>query len=319
MSVFTAVGRAQLEAFLSDYALGALVEYSGIAGGSENSNFFVTTSKGRYVLTLVEREPVARELPFFIELLDILHDADLPVPFALRDRQGRPLQQLNGKPALLQPCLPGVHVEAPTAAQCAAVGGLLAQIHRATAASGLHRRDDRGPSWLLEEGRRQLALLDAPQRELLQQVLESLARWQAQPPEMPSAVLHADLFRDNLMFEQERLSGVIDFYNAASGWCLYDLAIACNDWCFSGAGADDLELDLERAGALLGGYAALRPFTDAERHCWQDMLSMAAARFWLSRRIAAAEHGGQSGILIKDPEHFVRVLQAHRLQRIELP
>jgi homoserine kinase type II len=319
VSVFTLVRPDQLEAFLSGYALGGLVDYSGIAGGSENSNFFVTTSKGRYVLTLIEREPVARELPFFIELLDVLHAAGLPVPYALRDRQGRPLQQLNGKPALLQPRLPGVHVDTPTVAQCAAVGNLLAQIHLATAASGLYRRDDRGINWLLEEGCRQSALLDAPQRELLQQVLDSLARWQARPPVIPSAVLHADLFRDNLMFEQERLSGVIDFYNAASGWCLYDLAIACNDWCLSGTAEAHLEPDLERAAALLGGYAALRPFTDAERNCWQDMLGMAAARFWLSRRIAAAEHGGQSGVLIKDPEHFVRVLQAHRRQRVELP
>ena len=319
MSVFTTVRRDELECFLSGYALGALVDYAGIAGGSENSNFFVTTGSGRYVLTLIEREPVAQDLPFFIELLDVLHSAGLPVPHALRDRQGRALQRLNGKPALLQPRLPGRHIERPTAAQCAAVGRLLAQIHAATAASRLYRHDDRGASWVLEEGSRQLAALDPAQSALLEPVLDTLALWQAQPPDLHRAVLHADLFRDNLMFEDAELSGVIDFYNAASGWCLYDVAITCNDWCLHTVEEDQLAVDAERTAALLGGYAALRPFTEAERDCWQDMLRVAAVRFWLSRRIAVAEHEGQSGVLIKNPEHFVQVLQAHRLQRVTLP
>jgi homoserine kinase type II len=315
MSVFTPVARDELEQFLAGFELGELIDFNGIAGGSENSNFFVSTGCGRFVLTLIERDPVARELPFFIELLDLLHAAGLPVPHALRDRAGRAVQRLNGKPALLQPRFEGSHPDRPTAAQCRAVGGMLARLHLATSGSGLARGDDRGPAWVLAEGRRVRPSLGAEQAGLLAPVLACLDVWQARSPALPEAVLHADLFRDNVLFEGERLAGVIDFYNAASGWCLYDVAITCNDWCVEDSEADGLSLDPGKLDALLSGYAAIRPFTPAEHQCWTDMLRLAATRFWLSRRIAAAEHGGQSGVLIKDPEHFVRVLGIHGLSR----
>ncbi len=312
MSVFTPVSRDELARFLGNFDLGELLEFQGIAGGSENTNFFVTTTGGRYVLTLIEREPVARELPFFIALLDRLHEAGLPVPYALTDRSGVALQQLNGRAALLQPRFAGGHVDHPGSAHCAAVGKLLAELHQATADSGLVRADDRGPAWVLEQGRLLAPQLEAEQAALLAPVLEAVSDWQRRPPELPAAVLHADLFRDNLLFEAERLSGVIDFYNAASGWCLYDLAITCNDWCLDRSADGRLQPATARIAALLEGYAAVRPFTGTERAFWPDMLRLAAARFWLSRHIAAATHTGQSGVLIKDPQHFVQVLQAHR-------
>lgn len=314
MSVFTEVSRAQLETFLQAYELGRLVEFSGIAGGSENSNFFVSCSSGDYVLTLVERGDV-EALPFVVDLLECLHQAGLSVPYAIADRNGVCLQQLNGKPALLQPRLPGKHIEQPDPAHCEAVGRWLAQLHNATIDTPLARPNERGLEWMLSETRQQLELRSGEAAEQLDAMLCLLARWQHDDPGLPRAVLHADLFRDNVMFDGHHLSGVIDFYNAASGWTLYDVAIAANDWCLNA----DASLDPRRAQALLAGYASLRSFTPAEHDCWPDMLRIAALRFWLSRQLAADQHNGQSGVLIKDPEHFMQVLRGHATVKTGLP
>ncbi|SDS58083.1 homoserine kinase [Halopseudomonas sabulinigri] len=314
MSVFTEVSQAQLETFLEGYELGRLVAFSGIAGGSENSNFFVSCSSGEYVLTLVERGD-NEALPFFVELLECLHQAGLSVPYAIADRQGRCLQQLNGKPALLQPRLPGRHVEQPDPAHCEAVGRWLARLHSATVQTPLARPSERGLEWMLSETRQQLDASSGPQAELLDSLLCTLAAWQRDDPGLPRAVLHADLFRDNVMFDGHHLSGVIDFYNAASGWTLYDVAIAVNDWCLRA----DASLDPRRTQALLAGYASQRSFTAAEHECWPDMLRVAALRFWLSRQLAAQQHSGQRGVLVKDPAHFMQLLQQHRNVPLGLP
>ena len=314
MSVFTEVSRAQLEDFLAGFALGRLIEFAGISGGSENSNFFVSCSSGDYVLTLVERGDVDA-LPFFIELLERLHQAGLSVPYAIADRQGQCLHQLNGRPALLQPRLPGQHVDHPDPTHCQAVGRWLAQLHNATADSPMARPSERGLEWMLRQTLQQLADNPALHNSQLDALLGALADWQLTDPGLPRSVLHADLFRDNVMFEGHHLSGVIDFYNAASGWTLYDVAIAVNDWCLNA----DASVDAKRAQALLAGYASLRHFTPAEARCWPDMLRVAALRFWLSRRLAADQHAGQQGVLVKDPEHFMRVLIQHQRVAVSLP
>jgi len=314
MSVFTEVSRAELEALLQGYDLGRLVDFSGIAGGSENSNFFVSCSSGEYVLTLIERGD-AEALPFVVDLLECLHQAGLSVPYAIADRQGVCLQQLNGKPALLQPRLPGKHIEHSDPSHCEAVGRWLAQLHNATIDTPLARPNERGLEWMLCEARQQLESRSGKQADELDAMLCLLARWQRDDPGLPRAVLHADLFRDNVMFDGHHLSGVIDFYNAASGWTLYDIAIATNDWCLNA----DASLDPRRTQALLAGYASLRSFTPAEHDCWPDMLRFAALRFWLSRQLAADQHNGQSFVLIKDPEHFMRVLGCHASVKTGLP
>lgn len=314
MSVFTPVSREQLDAFLAGFEVGRLIDFQGIDGGSENSNFFVSCTGGEFVLTLIERgDPEA--LPFFVELLDCLHQAGLAVPYAVTDRQGQALHQLNGKQALLQPRLAGRHVEQPDAVHCEAVGRWLAQLHAATSAAPLARRSERGLQWMQVQATAQLSHQPGSTGALLQGLIGLLERWQQQPPELPSAVLHADLFRDNVMFDGHHLSGVIDFYNAASGWALYDVAIAVNDWCLDEAGA----LEPRRVRALLAGYAGLRRFTPAEQESWPDMLRLAALRFWLSRQIAAEQHAGQAGVLVKDPEHFLQLLKQHQQVSVGLP
>jgi len=310
MSVFTPLERPELEAFLAPYGLGRLRDFQGIAAGSENSNFFVSLEQGEFVLTLVERGPI-QDLPFFIELLDVLHDAGLPVPYALRTESGEALRQLAEKPALLQPRLPGKHVSQPNTHHCAEVGTLLARLHLATRDHVLERKSDRGLDWMLAEGPCLALSLPEEQLPLLRDALSEMATLKPRILALPRANLHADLFRDNVLFDGPHLAGLIDFYNACSGPMLYDLAIALNDWCSNADG----RLDPARARALLGAYSTLRHFSAAEAELWPAMLRIACVRFWLSRLIAAESFAGQE-VLIHDPAEFQRRL-AHR-QKVEV-
>ena len=314
MSVFTPVSREQLSGFLSAFELGRLVDHRDILGGTENSNFFVATDRGEYVLTLIERGPAA-DLPYLVELLDRLHQAGLPVPYAIRDRQGRALHEVNGRPALLQPRLPGRHVENPDPSHCRALGQMLGRLHAATAGSAERRPSDRGLAWMISETVALQERSNAPERALLSGMLPILERLHQARPALPEAVLHGDLFRDNVLFEGHYLSGLIDFHNAFRGWALYDVAISVNDWCLAEGGG----LDTQRTEALLAGYAAQRRFTALEAELWPDLLRIAALRFWLSRQLAADQHTEQSGVLIKDPAHFRLLLEHHQQTGTGLP
>ncbi|MFS2156512.1 homoserine kinase [Pseudomonas sp. Pseusp122] len=313
MSVFTPLTRPELESFLAPYGLGRLRDFQGIAAGSENTNYFISLEQGEYVLTLVERGPV-QEMPFFIELLDVLHAADLPVPYALRTTDGAALRELAGKPALLQPRLPGKHIKDANAQHCVQVGELLGHLHLATRDKPLERKTDRGLDWMLREGGNFLSHLQPDQAALLRSALEEIEPRKERILGLPKANLHADLFRDNAMFEGTHLTGLIDFYNACSGPMLYDVAIALNDWCSDAEG----QLDGARARAMLGAYAALRPFTAAEAELWPTMLRVACVRFWLSRLIAAESFAGQD-VLIHDPAEFQTRLEHRQGVLIALP
>jgi homoserine kinase type II len=313
MSVFTPLARPELETFLAPYGLGRLHDFQGIAAGSENSNFFVSLEQGEFVLTLVERGPV-KDLPFFIELLDVLHDANLPVPYALRTTDGHALRELAGKPALLQPRLPGKHVSEPNTQHCVQIGELLGHLHLATHEHVLERKTDRGLDWMQAEGAALMPHLDTTQSALLQAALEEFERLTPRIMALPRANLHADLFRDNALFEGTHLTGLIDFYNACSGPMLYDLAIALNDWCSE----EDGQIDGARARALLGAYAGLRPFTASEAELWPTMLRVACVRFWLSRLIAAESFAGQD-VLIHDPMEFQQRLAQRQHVHTPLP
>ncbi|PWB31594.1 homoserine kinase [Pseudomonas sp. SDI] len=309
MSVFTPLTRPELETFLAPYGLGRLRDFQGIAAGTENSNFFVSLEQGEFVLTLVERGPI-QDLPFFIELLDVLHDDDLPVPYALRTSDGVALRELAGKPALLQPRLPGKHIKQPNSQHCAQVGDLLGHLHVATRDKLLERKTDRGLDWMLETGAELMPRLNPAQQQLLQDSLDEIGTLKARILALPRANLHGDLFRDNVMFEGTHLTGLIDFYNACSGPMLYDVAITLNDWCCDDSG----QIDGVLARALLGAYAARRAFTAAEAELWPVMLRVACVRFWLSRLIAAESFAGMD-VLIHDPADFeVRLAQRQQVE-----
>jgi homoserine kinase type II len=305
MSVYTSVTTTQLAVWLRTYTVGSLVTLEPIAKGIENSNFFVTTTQGRYVLTLFERLP-AEALPFYLNLMSHLAQHGIPCPAPVANRSGRFLSSLNGKPAALVTRLPGASVEAPDAARCAALGSLLARMHLAGQSYAGTLENPRGPKWWRVAARDVHPFLNDAQTALLDEELrfQSLYRF----PDLPRGPVHADLFRDNALFDDGRLSGVIDFYFAGVDCLLYDCAVCANDWCLVDA-VRDVHLEPAKTEALLGAYASVRPFTALERGAWPVTLRAAALRFWLSR--LRDLHLPRPGALVHahDPEHFESILR----------
>jgi len=304
MSVFTTVTVEQLRLWLQNYSLGELIDIKGIASGITNTNYFVTTTSGRYVLTLFERN-TADELPYFLDLMTHLSDHDIPCPHPVIRNDGASLGELNGKPAALVSCLRGHSIEMPSIRQCEAVGEAIARLHLAGASFPAQMENPRGRKWRSVTAAKVVALLDAEDRAMLEN--EVALHADLEPDGLPQGVIHADLFRDNVLFDGDALGGIIDFYYACNDALLYDLAITVNDWCTTEEGG----LDGARLQALVKAYQAIRPLTDAEHKAWPGMLRLATLRFWLSRLYDM--HFPQDGELTyaKDPGHFRRILAQH--------
>jgi homoserine kinase type II len=303
VSVYTAVSEAELADWLTRYSVGRLAACEPIKSGIENTNYFVTTTQGRYVLTLFERLP-ADELPFYLDLMAHLARHGIPCPAPIADLSDKYLGSLNGKPAALVTRLPGRSIEHPEAMHCEELGALLARMHLAGRSYGAYLENPRGPRWWRFAAREVTPFLDAEKRSLLEKELAFQAEHRF--PDLPRGPVHADLFRDNALFERGRLSAVFDFYFAGVDCLLYDLAVCANDWCLT----KDVRLEAGRVGALLSAYHALRPLTALERDAWPAMLRAAALRFWLSRLYDF--HLPRPGMLVHahDPEHFRRVLES---------
>ncbi len=302
MAVFTPVSQAELAQWLSNYSLGELRLCEPVEAGIENTNYFVTTTQGRYVLTLFERLP-ADQLPFYLELMAHLARHGIPCPAPIADLSDQYLGFLNGKPAALVTRLAGRSLEDPQVAHCAELGALLARMHLAGRSYSAFLENPRGPKWWRFAAREVAPFLDEAKTNLLDAELAFQAEQRF--PDLPRGPVHADLFRDNTLWEDGRISGVVDFYFAGVDCFLYDVAVCANDWCLAGPG-----LDPERLRALLAAYGTIRPFTALERAAWPAMLRAAALRFWLSRLHDL--YLPRPGMLVHahDPEHFRRILQA---------
>lgn len=306
MSVYTSVTGSELSDWLRNYSVGRLAALEPIRAGIENTNYFVTTSQGRYVLTLFERLPAA-ELPFYLDLMAHLARHGIPCPAPIADLSDRYLQSLKGKPAALVTRLPGKSIERPGAAECGELGMLLGRMHLAGRSYGAYLENPRGPKWWRIAAVDLQKFLDPERKSLLETELQyqSSRRF----PDLPRGPVHADLFRDNALFEIGRISGVIDFYFAGVDCLLYDVAVCANDWCLADVSADP-RLDASRTRALLEGYQSVREVTGPERAAWGAMLRAAALRFWLSR--LHDFHLPRPGALVHahDPEHFRRILES---------
>ena len=302
MSVYTVVERAALDRFLAAFDVGTLCEYAGITAGIENTNYFVTTTTGRYVLTLFEFTP-ADELPFFLSLMAHLAERGIASAHPVATRDGCYLGELHQRPAALVARLPGASVSRPDRGHCAAIGRAMAHMHLASLDFSLSRVSDRGAAWRATVATLVAARLAPDDRLLLEQ---SVAEFRDDPlAGLPAGVIHADLFRDNVLFEQHRLTGIIDFYYAHSGAFIYDVAVAVADWCFDDARGPDVK----RAHALVTAYAKVRPLAAAERAAWAQSVRAAGLRFWLSR--LKDQLYPRNGVLtqIKDPAPFRQVLR----------
>ncbi len=307
MAVYTEVSNKEARELLRRLNLGKLLTLRGIEGGIENTNYFVTSEAGEYVLTLFERLS-AEQLPFYLHLMKHLAHHGIPVPDPQADKHGEILHQVAGKPAALATKLRGKSQLAPQAAHCAAVGTLLARMHLAARDYERQQPNLRGLPWWNETvpvvlphvGPGQAALL---QSELAYQNHVAAGSGYAALPRGP---IHADLFRDNVMFEGTELTGCFDFYFAGVDTWLFDLAVCLNDWCI------DLPTgrhDGERTAAMLAAYQAVRPLTAAERELLPAMLRAGALRFWISRLWDFHLPRQASMLKPHDPAHFERVLR----------
>lgn len=311
MSVYTHVNENDLSAWLADYDVGGLREMTPIAAGIENTNYFVTTDGGRFVLTLFERIP-ERDLPFYLELMFFLGGASLPVPMPQRNHRDRIFSPLNGKPAALIERVAGEPQLAPSPAQCAAVGRTLAQMHLAVVAFPMRLDNARGAAWRDMAMHAVMPFLNNDQQALLADEVTFQRDQEMRTAALPRGAIHADLFRDNVLFVNENsadIAGIIDFGFAATDTLLLDLAIVANDWCIDLATGvfDDARLD-----ALMSAYQSERPLGDDEKSHWQTLLRRAALRFWLSRLYDY--YLPREGHLVHahDPAHFERVLLERR-------
>ena len=314
MAVYTEVSFVEASTFLQSLGLGSLQNMEGCSGGIENTNYFVTTDQAPYVLTLFERL-TAEQLPFYLRLMKHLAVHGIPVPDPAANRDGDVMHALNGKPAAVVNRLNGKSELNPTAAHCAALGGVLARMHQAGRSFEMQQPNLRGLQWWNETVPVVLPFLDAPQAALIKSELayQNHIATQSTYRALPRGPIHADLFRDNAMFATglpagatPQLTGIFDFYFAGVDTWLFDIAVCLNDWCVdlpTGRG------DAERSATLLRAYEWVRPLTAQERTLLPALARAGALRFWLSRLWDL--HLPREAAMLKphDPTHFERVLR----------
>lgn len=294
MSIYTVVKQAELAGYLEQYAIGALVCFKGIEAGVENTNYFVTTTEGEFVLTLVESVS-AEKLPFILGFVAHLSKCQLDVAQPILNQQGALFGELNGKPAVFMRRLSGAPLDTPNQMQCRVIGQTLAASHLAA--------DDLVPDayqniheWCCTVADKVLPKLSDENQALLHKSIEAAGKipWQ----QLPTGPVHGDLFPDNALFDGDKLAGLIDFYHACSAPYLYDLAVTLNAWCYD----EDAEFyDEAKASALLESYRSVRSLSESEQRCLSEMQKVAALRFWLSRlRDKLFPKDGEL-ITVKDP------------------
>jgi homoserine kinase type II len=306
MSVYTEVGRDDLIAFLGEYAVGELVSYEGISDGIENTNYFVTTTQGEFVLTLFEQHDFG-ELAYFLDVMTFFYEHGIPSAHPAADKNGHYLKKLCGKPAALVVRLLGRGVnEVASLEQCAAIGNILGEMHLAGAEFKSRRPTERGHQWRKQTAETLLAHVDAERADIIKNELAFQSGYASL--DLPWGVTHSDLFRDNALFDGDELRGIIDFYYASDEYLLYDLAVAVNDWCVGENGLPDQQ----RYQALMQSYLAKRALTEAELANWNMVLRAGALRFWLSRLQDQIFPREGELTQIKNPDAFFNILKHHR-------
>jgi homoserine kinase type II len=320
MAVFTALTRADASTLLAQYALGELVDLEGIGSGIENTNYFLTTDRGKYVLTIFERLTF-QQLPFYLELMRHLARRSIPAPEPQENRAGALISEIKRKPAAIVTRLPGRAVSTPTATQCGLTGELLARMHVTASDFPIFQPHLRGIGWWKETvPKLERHVPDELFHTLAEEMIAQDSFFRSAAFErLPTGPIHADLFRDNVLMVRDkgsdRIGGVIDFYFAGCSAWLFDLAVTVNDWCIDEATGT---LDLPRAQALLDAYHAVRPLTELEHECWRTVLRAAALRFWISRLYDYYLPRPAEMLKPHDPSHFERIL-ARRTADRKLP
>lgn len=315
MAVYTEVEFAEAAALLHSLDLGDLTELRGIQGGIENTNYFVTSERHgaslEHVLTVFERLGF-EQLPFYLHLMKFLAGRGIPVPAPAANAKGELLHTVQGKPAAVVDKLRGRSDLAPGVAHCEAVGAMLARMHLAARDFDRSQPNLRGLPWWNDTVPVVLPFLTPPQADLIRSELAYQNHVASSPAyaALPRGPIHADLFRDNVMFEDGELTGFFDFYFAGCDTFLFDIAVCLNDWCVLHDDDHDGSLDTPRSLALLGSYQEVRPLSAAERHLLPALLRAGALRFWLSRLWDLHLPREAAMLQPHDPTHFERVLRA---------
>jgi len=312
MAVYTEISFEDLESFLAGYEVGAPLTFKGIAEGVENSNYFLQTEKGSFILTLYEKRVRAEDLPFFLGLLEHLAANGIACPLPVRNLAGAQSTLLGGRPAALLTFLNGLSLRRPEPAHCASAGAALARLHAAGKGFAAKRGNALG-----HNGWRELAEACLPRAEEVEQGLAGLIReahaeitasW---PQGLPEGVIHADLFPDNVLFMNGEVSGLIDFYFACNDAYAYDLAVMLNAWCFE----PDAAFNVTKSKSLIAAYERLRPLDKKEREALPLLAAGAALRFLLTRLYDWLNHDPQALVRPKDPRDYSRRLRFHRKVR----
>jgi homoserine kinase type II len=313
MAVFTPLSLDDLSDWLTQFHLGKPLALKSISSGIENSNFFLTCDTGEYVLTIFEKLTF-EQLPFYLELMRHLDRHGVLVPAPIANRNGDILHTLHGKPCAIVSKLEGCSQLAPEPVHCAAVGAMLAKMHLAGQGYPAQQANLRGLDWWRETAPIVMPYLPTDTQQLVRDEIHTQEAFAASASyhQLPRGPVHADLFRDNVMFVGARLSGFFDFYFAGCDTWIFDVAVTVNDWCID---PDTGALDDVRARALLDAYHAVRRFTAAEKTAWRTMLQAAALRFWLSRLYDCYLPREAKMLNPHDPMHFERILR----QRIHDP
>lgn len=307
MAVFTPVSLADLSSWLGNFPLGEAVAIRGISSGIENSNFFITTERGEYVLTVFEKLSF-EQLPFYVNLMRHLAERGVLVPAPIANKRGEIINALHGKPATIVTKLLGGCQLAPKPVHCAAVGDMLAKMHLAARDFEIVQPNLRGLEWWVETEPLVQPYLDTDKRTLLHEEIRFQREFAAGPvyKKLARGPVHADLFRNNVMFDGDRLTGFFDFYFAGWDTWLFDVAVTVNDWCI------DLEtgvFDMARVRAMLDAYHAVRAFTEEEQIAWPVILRAGALRFWVSRLYDFYLPRDAEMLTPHDPGHFERILR----------
>ena len=313
MSVYTTIEENELKSFLANYDVGELADYQGISDGIENTNYFVNTSRGRFVLTIFEQHSF-EEMQYYLNLMHHLADHQVPSANPVADNRGNYLSHFKNKPIALVKRLDGGSITKTSIAHCQQLGAAMGKMHSAGLSFNVRQSNPRGPAWCQQTAHKVIKKLVAEEQKMLDKEIHF--QKEKRHADLPRGVIHADLFRDNALWndpgnnlgnnsdDNNNFSGIIDFYYSCDDVLLYDLAVTANDWCSE----DDSTLNRDKVTALLSHYDKFRPLADNEQEYWPAMLRAGALRFWLSR--LHDKHFPRAGELVhtKNPDEFKAIL-----------
>ena len=313
MAVYTHITSEQVEDFLKNYNIGKLVNLQGITQGVENTNYFVDTDQGRFVLTLFEKRVNEDDLPYFLSFSEYLAEQGIACPKALYNKDGKNISTIEGKKAVIITFLSGQSLMNPSLIACCSAAKFFAKLHLAQQGfSGIRKNEMFLDAWkdLFEKIKDKTDIIGSDLNALIAQEITYLEN--NLPQDLPVGNIHSDLFTDNVFFEGDEVSGVIDFYFSCTDILVYDLAICLNAWCFDGNGT----FIEERAAVMLEAYDSVRPLSDEEKKALGILLRASALRFLLTRSHDWIFHDKNAQVKAKDPKEYYNILKFHQKHNI---